>query len=109
MDFRYFHAHIYFEPHTREAALGVQKEVAAGFPVAVSHLIDAPIGPHPLPMFEVDFGPREFGAVVPWLMSNRRGLSVLVHPRSGDDLRDHTEHALWLGPVLPLRLEVLGG
>jgi len=109
MSFTYFHAHVYFLPKTRPTALWVRKEVTAWFAVAASQLIDTPIGPHPVGMFEVDFGPREFGALVPWFMANRRGLSVLVHPRSGDDLRDHTEHALWLGEPLPLKLDVLGG
>ena len=42
-----------------------------------------------------------------WLLHNRRGLDVLVHAVSGDDLKDHTEYALWLGQSLPLKLEVL--
>ena len=109
MSFNYFHSHIYFEPVTRETALWVRKEITSWFAVAASRLFDDPIGPHPLGMFEVDFGARDFGAIVPWLMANRRGLSVLVHPRSGDDLLDHTEYALWLGQTLPLKLEILGG
>jgi aromatic ring-cleaving dioxygenase len=42
---------------------------------------------------------------VPWLMLNRDGLTVLLHPETGDDLTDHTAHAAWFGAVLPLRLE----
>lgn len=41
-------------------------------------------------------------------MLNRRGLTILVHPETGDDLADHSKHALWLGAVLPLDLEKLG-
>jgi DOPA 4,5-dioxygenase len=32
---------------------------------------------------------------------------VLVHPESGDEVADHTAHALWLGNRLPLRLDAL--
>jgi DOPA 4,5-dioxygenase len=39
-------------------------------------------------------------------MLNRDGLSVLLHPETGDDYRDHSAHAAWLGPALPLRLGV---
>jgi aromatic ring-cleaving dioxygenase len=39
-------------------------------------------------------------------MLNRDGLVVLVHPETGNDLIDHTTHAAWLGPPLPLRLGV---
>jgi aromatic ring-cleaving dioxygenase len=43
---------------------------------------------------------------VPWLMLNRDGLTVLLHPETGDDLTDHTAHAAWFGAALPLRVEV---
>jgi DOPA 4,5-dioxygenase len=58
-------------------------------------------------MYQVAFAVEEFPRLVPWLMLNRRGLSVLVHPLTGDDVADHSAHALWLGPPLPLRLEAL--
>jgi DOPA 4,5-dioxygenase len=37
-----------------------------------------------------------------WLSLNRQGLVVLIHPLTGDDLADHTEHAIWMGAVRPL-------
>jgi DOPA 4,5-dioxygenase len=39
-------------------------------------------------------------------MLNRDGLTVLLHPETGDDYADHTDHAAWFGAVLPLRLEM---
>ena len=48
-------------------------------------------------------------AVVPWLLLNRRGLTILVHPETGDDYEDHAQHALWLGAILPLRLDAFTG
>jgi hypothetical protein len=44
--------------------------------------------------------------VRPWLMLNRDGLTVLLHPETGDDYVDHTDHAAWFGSMLPLRLEM---
>jgi DOPA 4,5-dioxygenase len=44
-------------------------------------------------------------AFVPRHMLNRDGLTVL-HPETGDDYLDHTDHAVWFGAVLPLRLEM---
>jgi DOPA 4,5-dioxygenase len=35
-------------------------------------------------------------------MLNREGLTVLVHPSTGDSLGDHLDRSLWLGEVLPL-------
>jgi len=42
-------------------------------------------------------------------MLNRSELTILVHPETGDEYADHLQHALWLGAVLPLRLDVLKG
>ena len=42
-------------------------------------------------MFEVNiFTPTQFGAFIPWLVINRGPLNALVHPNTGDDLRDHS-------------------
>ena len=69
---------------------------------------DRPVGPHPLPMFEVNvFNPSQFGAFVSWLAVYKGPLSVLVHPNTGDAVRDHSEGATWMGEKLPLNLEVL--
>lgn len=67
---------------------------------------NAPIGPHPVPMFEAWFGNPSLDPVLRWAMENRRGLSVMIHPISGDDLVDHRDHSIWLGKPLPLRLEI---
>jgi DOPA 4,5-dioxygenase len=32
---------------------------------------------------------------------------VLVHPETGDAIKDHTDHAIWMGEVRPLDLSVL--
>jgi len=40
-------------------------------------------------------------------MLNRGELGILVHPLSGDAYDDHSIFALWLGPQIDLRLEVL--
>ncbi len=50
---------------------------------------------------------EEFAKVVPWLMLNREGLSVLVHPSTGDGYGDHLERSLWLGERLKLNEDVL--
>lgn len=56
-------------------------------------------------MFEVDvFTPEQFGAFIPWLVINRGPLSALIHPNTGDDERDHTQRATWMGQPLPLNL-----
>jgi len=49
----------------------------------------------------------QFPNIVPWLMLNREGLAVLVHPLTDSNYDDHSKYALWLGTAVPLRLERL--
>jgi aromatic ring-cleaving dioxygenase len=58
-------------------------------------------------MYQVAFPADLAGSFLPWLMLNRDGLTILLHPETGDDYTDHTAHACWFGAVLPLRIEVL--
>jgi DOPA 4,5-dioxygenase len=53
-------------------------------------------------MFQVAFATELFSTFVPWLMLNRLGLTVLVHPNTDRPRDDHLVHALWLGRILPL-------
>ena len=68
---------------------------------------DAAFGPHPMGSYQIAFAPEQFAEVVPWLALNRRGLIVFVHPETGDDLADHTEHAIWMGDRQELALDAL--
>jgi aromatic ring-cleaving dioxygenase len=101
-----YHAHIYYDPASREAAARVRAGLA-NFNVQLGSWHDEPVGPHPKAMYQALFANDEFARVVPWLMLNRQGLTVLVHPSTGDSYGDHLERSLWLGEVLKLRAEVL--
>jgi aromatic ring-cleaving dioxygenase len=102
-----FHAHIYYDPESRGAAARVREGLAARFNVQLGRWHDEPVGPHPRSMYQVLFAPNDFGAIVQWLMLNREGLTVLVHPSTGDSFGDHLERSLWLGTVLKLNESVL--
>ena len=106
-----YHAHVYYDPATnRDRAALVRECVAAAFPdVRLGNWHERPVGPHPQPMYQIAFPAERLADVLPWLMLNRLGLTVLVHPEIGDDYADHAHHAAWLGAVLPLRLEMLTG
>ncbi|KAF2721037.1 hypothetical protein K431DRAFT_285293 [Polychaeton citri CBS 116435] len=103
-----FDVHIYFL-QTNEKELQYAQElherVRREFPeLRIYKVFDRPIGPHPVGMFEVNlFTPEQFGAFIPWLVINRGPLSALIHPNTGDDLRDHTQRATWMGQPLPLQ------
>lgn len=40
-------------------------------------------------------------------MIHRGPLSALLHPNTGDDVRDHTQRATWLGESYPLNVRAL--
>jgi aromatic ring-cleaving dioxygenase len=104
----HYHAHVYYDPiASRVRAERLRERVAAQFPQAqLGRWHDEPVGPHPQSMFQIAFASEMLKEFVPWLMLNRDGLTVLVHPETGDDYADHSAHAAWFGAVLPLRLEV---
>jgi aromatic ring-cleaving dioxygenase len=98
-------AHIYYEPSQRAWAQDLRRQALEFFKdqsVFIGALRDELVGPHPLPMFELNFASRDFQVVVRWLMVQRRGLDILVHQVTGDDPRDHYDGALWLGQTLVL-------
>lgn len=106
-DIRGFHAHVYFDAGTRPTAERIHDALARRFDLKLGRLHDRPLGPHPKPMFEVELEPEHFATVVPWLMINRAGLSVLVHPTTDDAVADHATRPLWMGEVLPLDVELV--
>ena len=103
-----YHAHVYYDPATtRGRAARLRERIAAEFPQArLGRWHDALVGPHPQSMYQIAFSSDVLASFLSWLMLNRDGLVVLLHPETGDDYRDHSTHAAWLGGMLPLRLEV---
>ena len=104
---RGYHAHIYYNPQSRAAAERVREAIGREFTVQLGRWHDEPVGPHPVSMYQVAFDVSEFPRLVPWLMLNRGGLDVLVHPETDDAYNDHSIHAVWLGNPQPLRLDIL--
>ena len=103
-----WHAHVYFDPSaTRAQAERVRDGIGQRFEVQLGRWHEVPIGPHTQAMYQVAFDVGVFAALVPWLALHREGLSVLVHPNTLAPRADHLVHAIWLGPSLPLRPEVL--
>jgi DOPA 4,5-dioxygenase len=103
----HYHAHVYYDPaKSRGLAERLRERVAAEFPQAkLGRWHDELVGPHSQSMYQIAFPADMLASFVPWLMLNRDGLTVLLHPETGDDYTDHTAHAAWFGAVLPLRLE----
>jgi aromatic ring-cleaving dioxygenase len=102
-----YHAHVYYDAASRPAAEKLRETLAASFPVELGRFSGDAVGPHPVPQFQVIFKPDAFQSVVPWLMLNREGLDILVHPLTDDMVDDHTVYALWLGTPIKLKLDTM--
>ena len=102
-----YHAHVYYDAATKSVAEKLRDTIISKFTVEPGAFSDEPRGPHPISQFNVIFEPPEFQHIVPWLMLNREGLRVLVHPLTDSSYDDHSKNALWLGTPVPMRLEIL--
>jgi DOPA 4,5-dioxygenase len=103
-----YHIHIYFDPNSKNMeqsqyqARELADDIATLFPNAARGIYNVgKVGPHGGPNVEVDITKESFAEILQWLQVNGRGLSILIHPETGDDLKDHLESSLWLNRVTP--------
>ena len=102
-----YHAHVYYDTASFPVAAKLHETLAATFPIELGRFSGDPVGPHPVSQFQIIFTAAEFQNVVPWLMLNRQGLDILIHPLTDDMLDDHTVYALWLGTPVKLKLDTM--
>lgn len=106
-----FHAHVYYGPGERGAAAALRDHFLAlaegRDPLVrfVGRMTDRPVGPHPIPQYEIHFHESARALVVATLEAS--GLRALVHPLTDDDLADHTTLGHWIGAPVALDLSVL--
>ena len=100
-----YHAHVYWRtPEERETALSLHFQLQE-WGCKIGRVYDQPIGPHPLPMYQVLYTSSNAELVEKFLSKYRNTNSVLLHESINDDLRDHTEGTRWLGTPLELKLD----
>jgi DOPA 4,5-dioxygenase len=104
-----YHAHVYLEQKTLSLATSLCERAGERFGVRVGRVHQKKVGPHPKWSCQLTFGAEHFDSLVPWLESNREGLSILIHALTGNDLKDHTTYAYWLGDGLELDLSMFDG
>lgn len=100
---REYHIHIYARDGWEvvlATSLAAQLRKLAPGKVSDAHKVGR-VGPHTLENVEVDIAPEAFGEVVRFLQMNAQGLSILIHPRTGDEVFDHRQAAMWIGTPVP--------
>jgi DOPA 4,5-dioxygenase len=102
-----YHAHIYFDDATVEQAKTLCERARDTFNVEMGRMHHRPVGPHPSWSCQLAFGTESFADVVPWLATHRDGLVVFLHPETGDHVKDHTEHAIWMGAMEEIDVSAL--
>ena len=104
-----YHAHVYYDPASKARAATLRGWVEEQFPgrMRMGSWHDEPVGPHVQAMYQIAFPPDLLPTLVPFLMLNRMGLTILLHPQSGRPRDDHTLNAAWMGEVLLVKTEVL--
>ena len=102
-----YHAHVYYSAETQSVVERFRARLAAAYPVEIGPNSGERVGPHPVPQFQIIFEKGQFEHVVPWMMLNREGLDILIHPLTDDMVDDHTVYALWLGTPVKLVLDTM--
>jgi DOPA 4,5-dioxygenase len=104
-----WHSHVYFDPATRDIAWALREKIVERFngKMEMGRFHERAVGPHPMFSYQIAFKPEHFNEIISWLALNRGALIVFTHPNTGDDLGDHRDRAVWMGAVLPLKLEAL--
>ena len=101
-----YHAHVYFDKSTVEQAQLLCEEAGKRFDMVVGRMHHKPVGPHPCWSCQLAFDRSNHTNLLTWLALNRKGLKILIHPLTGNDLKDHTDYASWMGEPQALKLDV---
>ncbi|EIW85614.1 hypothetical protein CONPUDRAFT_135286 [Coniophora puteana RWD-64-598 SS2] len=111
-----WHFHIYFhqknaaEHHAalelRDAVLRLRRD-GAFIAVPLFRVNTDPIGPHPVGSYEIWVPSESFASVFSYLCMNRGELSILIHPLTREERKDHDIRRAWLGQPYPLDLTKL--
>ncbi|KAI9570778.1 DOPA-like domain-containing protein [Boletus coccyginus] len=111
-----WHFHIYFhqdnaeEHHAalelRDAVLRLRRD-GAFVAVPLFRVNTGPMGPHPVGSYEIWVPSTSFAPVFSYLCQHRGDLSILLHPLTREERKDHQMRSAWLGPSYPLDLSRL--
>jgi aromatic ring-cleaving dioxygenase len=112
-----WHSHIYFDaashPPAETLVATMQEYFGPDAAITYGRWHHKPVGPHPDFSIQLEYPHEMFTAVMTFMALHRGGLTIFTHPCTGgtieDELRDHRDHAIWMGAVRPLKLSRFGG
>ena len=100
-----YHAHLYYKLENLEEAKKLSQTIGEKFNLAIGKVHEKPVGPHKSWSCQVSVPPDRFAELIPWLALNRGSVDFFIHPVTGNDLLDHTDHVMWLGKSYSLNLQ----
>ncbi|KAI1701759.1 dopa 4,5-dioxygenase family domain-containing protein [Ditylenchus destructor] len=95
-----WHFHVYFDAESKEKAWILRELVEQHLKDKLTELgrfHEKPVGPHPKWSYMLAVAPKNLQYVFEWMVLNHGDLDVLIHPETGNDLRDHKVSATWIG------------
>jgi len=89
--------------------VAIQDEIDKGFLAncRLNRINLGPRGPHPIGSYETCCNKTSISPALSWFMLNHGNLSILLHPLTRFEVRDHTDRSMFLGPRVPLDTSVL--
>lgn len=96
----HYHAHIYWQNEAQRFEALHLRQPLQELGCQLGSIHNEPIGPHPLAMYQVNYN-SNIAEEVEHLLSQTK-LDILLHEDTGDDVRDHTVGARWIGSKLKL-------
>ena len=101
-----YHAHVYWKNLTERALAISMRPSFKSMGCGLGRIWDQPIGPHPLPMYQIMYDSSNQIEVETLLRI--QPMSILLHEDIGiDHVRDHTDGARWINERLELNLKFL--
>ena len=105
MDIKTYHFHIYFEELGSPALDKMTAKLKQKSGIAIGRVHNRPIGPHPIGSCQISVPKEMFEEILQFFLRERDGLTIFIHPLSGDDYVDHTDHVIWIGDPYPLKTD----
>ena len=98
-----YHAHIYWHNDQQKTQALKLRENLQNLGCWLGQVMDQPIGPHPLPMYQANYSDENTAEVERFL--SKQDLTILLHEDTGNHIDDHTTGVRWIGEVLELDIE----